>query len=624
MYTDQFFLNIRTVFDDSAESPISLIYSGQIHNVLRRLLPAEKTMIKDSIPILKWFGWSPESKNLSLFLLCFYRPGVSKFFYDMICHWLLPGKHLNIAFNFSTNFELPEIGDRVYTISEIVVSFDHAHEMEMAERNLLFIEKEILLGVTSFFHASRILEMKGLSLYDKTALIQERMSLLLRKKPHIFDDDLFGLMQHFLVSSKDEFKSMRDVAHMSRLIAIFYFFQKTLFKEIENFPGKRHLFLKIKKIQLQYPLVIKQALGIFASLNFLKENELFEKRHLVSAINHLMAHVHLVEDSYFVQENKEEKTVLFYLEIEKEDGTDFSQKEIQHLRLSLPDAIKERVEQLVQPLFMPRNEEEVMRNILTLSRELKFLKDIPQMIIAFDEQTESDLSFTVVLVRILHPGDLPLKDLFSQFENILFERVKIVGMMRKKYPKEANVLRIKLSNEKFVRDDYSLDLYQARLAVASEIQKVIGNVRDYNGGMISKQNENFIFLKKAMGELADKHALLLQNFFYSLFPIEQSATLDPKILKNLFLMLLDAVDKKQNLLELKQMEHLSLTMARYQDAEYKEKILEILDTSEISSREVAFMEMQILDFHYLGLIYLSNDAAKQSDFRLGLQMLSLG
>ncbi|HSX12137.1 MAG TPA: hypothetical protein VLF61_01440 [Rhabdochlamydiaceae bacterium] len=606
-------LEICTVFDSS-------YHKEYIQSVLKKMLPQGiKKQIHEAVPMLKWFAWAPDSSfNLSLFLLCLYRPGVEKFFYDMIGHWLLPGKHLDIALHFSINFKFTQLGEERYTISELVLSFDSAQELERAEKNFFFIEKEILLGVSSFFHASRILEIKGLSLYDKTALIQERISQLLRKKPTTIDYDIFALMQHFLVSSKDEFKSVHDVAHMSRLIAIFYFFQHALLKETEKFPAKRALFLKIKKIQLHHPLMIKRALAIFVGINFLKENEMFEKRHLLAAIHHLLPEADYVEDSYFVQENKEDRLPLFYLEIEKKGGAEFSQTEIGQLRLMLPDEIKKRIEQLALPLFMPRNEEEVMRNILILSRELKFIKDLPQMIISFDEQSESELSFTVVLVRILLPEHLPLKELFANSPlKPHFERSKVVGMMRKKYPKEATVFRVKLFNEKFLRDDHSLDLYQARLAVAAAVQEVIGSVRDYNGGMISKQNENFHHLKLSMEELASKHLLLLQNFFYSIFPIEQSATLDSKILKNLFLMLLNAVEKKESALsiEMKQMEDLTLIMASYQDPEDKERFLNLFQTSDISSRELATTQLKILDTHYLGLIYLSSDPLRQKEFR---------
>ena len=40
----------------------------------------------------------------------------------------------------------------------------------------------------------------------------------------------------------------------------------------------------------------------------------------------------------------------------------------------LPDQIKEHIEQLTHPIFMPRNEEEVLRNIMALSRQLRYVE----------------------------------------------------------------------------------------------------------------------------------------------------------------------------------------------------------------------------------------------------------
>ena len=103
---------------------------------------------------------------------------------------------------------------------------------------------------------------------------------------------------------------------------------------------------------------------------------------------------------------------------------------------------------------MPRNEEEVMRNILVLSQQLRFLRDIPQMIISFEEQTDTELSFTVILVRLLHPDSRPIEELFR----FSIDRVKVVGQLRRKIPKEAVVMRARIMSEQFMREDYSVDL----------------------------------------------------------------------------------------------------------------------------------------------------------------------
>ena len=69
-------------------------------------------------------------------------------------------------------------------------------------------------------------------------------------------------------------------------------------------------------------------------------------------------------------------------------------------------------------------------------------------------------------------------------------------MLRKKYPKEANIFQLQIDKDPFLRADHSLDLHQARQSIVEELEKVIGEVRDYNGGLISKQHALFALLKE--------------------------------------------------------------------------------------------------------------------------------
>ena len=142
-----------------------------------------------------------------------------------------------------------------------------------------------------------------------------------------------------------------------------------------------------------------------------------------------------------------------YIEVEKNQG-EFSEQEISLLKRELPGDLKDRIEQTMHPIFMPRNDEEIMRNILALSQQVKFLRDIPQVVISFDEQTGEHLFFTVIIVRVLKLRDKPLQELFSSSEGqvqFIHERSKNVGLIRKKYIKEAQVFRLKLSKEKYLR-----------------------------------------------------------------------------------------------------------------------------------------------------------------------------
>ena len=140
-------------------------------------------------------------------------------------------------------------------------------------------------------------------------------------------------------------------------------------------------------------------------------------------------------------------------------------------------------------LFMPRNEEEVMKNVIRLSQELKYIRDLPQVFISFDEQTDSQLVFTVVLLRVLLGRENSIAELFKQNSTMchfIEDRVKLVGFIRGKYPKESTVFRVKLYKESFMRRDHTVDLLGARQFVVKMLEEIVGEFRDYNGGIDRK------------------------------------------------------------------------------------------------------------------------------------------
>jgi hypothetical protein len=642
MERHQNFPRINTIFDASSDNPNTILYTGSIRSALRRILPNDLffSEIKDEqvlqeslqsfhglLPVVRWYEWGSAPLNLSIFLLCRYRPNAGKFFHDMVSRWLLPGKRLNLSLFFSTDFRLPDLGTEIYSISEIVICLDQDHDIEMIRRNLPIIETEIRLGIISVYHASRILEIKGLSADQKTSLIQEKISALVQRRPADFDYDIFSQMQHFLVMCRNEFKAMRESHHMSRIIYVFYLFRKSLRREVEAFPNKRHLSLKLIKARLHLPLGIKRVLGVFIGMNFLKENEVFEQRHLIRAFQNYIPNVRAVEDSFFVNEGPDDKIHTIYVEVEKENGADFSLEEIKKLRRELPEDLKRRVEHLTLPIFMPRNEEEVMRNIVTLSQQLKYIRDIPQVIISFDEHTDMELCFTVILLRILQPGSLPIQEIFQKAKTrfkFIPDRIKRVGMIRNKYPKEAAVFRVRLPNSSFLRGDHSVDLYKARQELTKELQKIIGEVRDFNGGMISKQNEVFLGLKSQLGDAGEQSEFLLQNFFHSIFPVELRSVLDPGPLKVLFMLFLEMIEKSninKRRFEYKVEEDSDrlFVMMGLQDFSLKVKIFESIDRLHLYSPQLVSVHLHVFDTIYLGYIYFCDDKAKQEAFVRALQ-----
>lgn len=546
-------------------------------------------------------SWETQGNLLTISLVSDYRKGIEKFFHDMITKWLIPGQYLEPAFYFFTKY-------KNLTIAQIVLELESTENLMRAKQNIPFLEREIVSGTQCFYQAKKILELKGLTLDEKTSFVQEKITQLLNRFPGYVDYDIFDEMQQLLIHTKDEFKAVRQPAEMSRIVFVLYQFRKSLEKKILKNPARRHFCLKLKKTLLHTPFGLKEVLAIFIGFNFLKEHEVFEERHFLSALRRFIPNASSIPGSHFAFD--EDQFHRFYLEIEKEDQTSISSAEIKELEKGLPSEIRSRVEQLVPPIFMPRNEEEVMRNILILSKQLKFIRDIPQMIISFNEQDVEEISFNIVLVRIIHSNTIPIKELFCKSplaKNLSIDRVKIVGMLRRKYPKEAVVMRVRLSTKLFLREDFSVDLFRARLHLACEVQNILGEVRDYNGGMIAKQSENFDALVKETGLLAEKYPLLLQNFFHSIFPVQLSTTCDPVLLKILFEMLIELTEasKETFILKSKNASDSLFVFIKCQSIDLKQKILHQIEPLGCSSTDLLTVQMQIFDSFYLGFILLN-------------------
>ena len=280
-------------------------------------------------------------------------------------------------------------------------------------------------------------------------------------------------------------------------------------------------------------------------MNLLQENELFEEKHILKAIESLVPEFKLVDDSIIIDRNTAKNIRTLYLEIAPTEDEFFCNTTLHSLRENLPRELKSRIESVINPIFMPRNEEEVMRNILILSNQLKYIQDIPQVIISFHKQTDSKISFTVILLRLLKPEDSPLQMHFPKLENkVKFSdhEVKIVGMLQKSLPKEANVIEMHIEKKDFLRKDFSVDLYEARRFIYHSLSEMIGEVRDYNGGMIAKQTEVLSELKKILLQLNIRNDFILENFFYSLTPKYMQSILSPFILKKIFLLVLEIIE----------------------------------------------------------------------------------
>ncbi|MCC5831591.1 MAG: peptide ABC transporter substrate-binding protein [Chlamydiales bacterium] len=590
------------------------------NKVFGRELATQEDLAK-KLPLLKWKGVREAPGAFSLYLLCSseWSRRTVLFAEEMLMNWLVPNKQLKLLSSRNLDFQLPYWKTPLFFV-ELLVHIPDEKTLRAIQKRLPGLADGIKLGSLSSGNAKHVLEMKRLSLAGHTSYIYDSVAELIRRYPKRFSHDIFREIQHFLAHCRKEFREIRDHRHLCRIICAHYLFQKAIEKDVKLFPHSRHLYLKLMQTHLHYPFGLKKVLGIAICLNSLQDYESFELRHILKAIQRLIPHVRALQESYYAHRNEENNLLTIYLEIEKTKGEDFTLDEIKKLKDELTHELKNSIEYLSPSLFIPRNEEELIRNIINLSQELKFVRDLPQAIISFQEQHNDLLRFNIILLRILNKSSRNLAKLSRLLPpNIHFipERVANVGYLRKKYIKEANVFSLEIENQLFLRKNHSVDLVKARQYVVKAVEKMVGPFRDYNGGFLFKQNEQLEAIKEELGPKAKQNAFLLENLFYSLTPSIMQTYIAPekgKVLCSLFLeaLQIELPNQEECLKKIEVLHDALALVIKSTHFEIKERLSEVLKQLEIDPLQLAAAYAEVDGFHYHCYLYL-NPTKEQSD-----------
>lgn len=619
---------VKTVFDSVSPRPSTLLQQGAVRGVLQKIVPFDVFSSFDenfedggvfdsfleSLPMIQSVDWGEGVSRVSIYLLSFRRMDVAKFFYDVGSRYLLPGKKLRISFFSGVDFQLSRWPQEMFTLCEMVVTLQNEEELDLVRSQLGILEGEIRLGLNSVYHANRILEIQGLSIDEKTLLIQEKLFSFLKKRPKDFDYDIFVHAQRFLLKCDEEFKIAHDCKGLTRMICVTYLMKQRLSRFIEE-SESRIVDVKLVRMSLALPLGVKQVVGVFVGVSFQGENELFDQKHLKKVIESRFAHLRVVQGSFFSMDSREEKIALLYLEVEKKDQRGFVGEEINKFKRELIFEVQNGVEKVAHPLFITRNEEEVMRNIITLSNQLRFSKDLPQAILSFDDQTEWEVCFTVIWLRLLKGGERSVQDLLlsSPFGlKFSLDRIRCVGSLRKRFTKEATVFRVKIPIAPFLRPDHSLDIFQARQTLLVQLKTVLGEFRDFNGGMIAKQHEQLLLLKELVGPRGRKEELLVESFFHAIFPIELRSVFPVELLKNLFNILFERIEKEGDEKFVKLVDDsCAYVLQPFASVFHKEAFNAYWEQPGIPSSQRLKLSLSLYGSLFLGAVYREEDLQKK-------------
>lgn len=632
--------NINTLLPDQLHH---LLIEAQKNNTLNQVIG----QFEDQLPIIAFSheGSAPTFVRFSLLCFADFTHGAGRYFTDMIARWAYPGKATILYSTQSLRFAITGFPNVYFFFYQGISPIETAEDLEAISKNFNILRREIQLNIRSVMHARKIVKTKHLTDTQMKMVIKEQMASLLSRedkdiekdlleqmhellikaateekidqikqqltrallnKTEPYERDIFNEMQHFVSFFSQSFAAVRQTSHLTRLVSFYYLFRKHLQHEVEAAPDKRHLSVKLFRTSVKEEETELATLGLLIAINLLKEHELFDALHALEAVQHCMPNVEMVPSSYVTDRQNLDKIRLLYFEVKKTDHTPFSLEETNLLRQRLPQELKASVENVVNAVFMPNNDEEIMRNIILLASELKYVDDIPQVIVHFDRQKGQDVIFSVVLLRIIRPNSPPIDDLLARERSIRILEIKEAGTVRKRYAKQACVFHIVMPKKPYLRKNFTLDLFKARQNVISQLEQIFGHIRDYNGGLLAKQHEVYFELHKSLSPDQQAQDYLLENLFYSLSPVINRSTLPLQALRSLFGMTLEVgghnFSEKRAFFRREEMQGCINVFFAHPDEKERDRLFKKIKKLSIPTANLTYTFIDAYDVPCLGLI----------------------
>ncbi len=152
---------IKTILAPDEARPMHHLYERSIRQCLSTVVPKNffldlvssglseaevLTEFNKKLPLLTRVKPDSAPGTLTFTLLSRMRHNAFRFFYEMICRWLVPGKRLDVQFFYAADFQILDFGDQVYTLCDLMIKVRDEAELEEIRRNLPILETELLIG----------------------------------------------------------------------------------------------------------------------------------------------------------------------------------------------------------------------------------------------------------------------------------------------------------------------------------------------------------------------------------------------------------------------------------------------------------------------------------------------
>ncbi len=461
------------------------------------------------------------------------------------------------------------------------------------------------------------LQESTLSLHHNAAVseVSSELKHWLHRFPQGDNTRLFDHFSLLFLSAKNEFLDHREPHHLSRIILSLLIIEQKIERLLTQFPESRHIEFKTFPATLFYPFSSKKVLGCLIGAYLPDSYDRFDEQALVAALQKIIGPIRLIPEGVYRHPTKNKNLHLLYVELEKRE-TFFTLHQRKTLQAELKEQLLRTIPKLFPAVFMRRNQEEVFKNILLLSQQIDSLNDLPQVMISLEEQTPEEIVFLITLVAVAKKEQPLLFD-----PSFIIERSQVVRSLTTGESLRAYLLRLSLTrNPELFRSDGSLNFYSAREKTSKKLQEVLGEFRDCNGGLLLKQGELLQNLREAFPTITAEDPELIENFFYSLSPLEKQATLSRSPLQHFFSFFLEATHLPSPLdytLRCHETHDLFFISVQSSSLSIREALLSLITHPSVCDKDIISSTITIGEsFYFTCMLVQSKDSDRQTIIQL--------
>lgn len=456
--------------------------------------------------------------------------------------------------------------------------------------------------------------------HSSFSTIYEKIQKWMKRFPFSVDSSVYSDLLLLVLQTSKQYLDQRNPKHLFRLILSMHLMQKKILRSATLSPQTRHLEIKWFQTDLSFPFCSRNVHGLLIGFNVTNRYEIFDEENILLALQKHLPDLRLVRDSFYSHTSPNKHVKIIYLELEKKHGALISSEELILLKENIERKVQKSIQTLSPSVSMWQTQEETYKNIIVLSNEITSLHDIPQVYITFDKQTGNEIVFHIILVQLTPFHSFSLKDRFLDCTFVSHRHLTVKTL--DKHPIEALTFSLCISrNPDFLQSDGSLDFYAARQKVVDLLKSAIGEFRDYNGGIIVKQQHQLQLIKLNCPEKASE-AELLENFFYELSPLENQITFPAEKISALFNFFLKNKQENSKILPstfkiLNQEDYLLLTI-HAKDTSLENSILDVLQDNPSDTSDLAYNFIHTQEGLFFNCLVMHPDTAKLKQFLLSL------